>query len=141
MAVLYLVVRHGSAPHVVLYEVRHTRGYCRLLENRLSQAQSTIEISAMTLSTEFLLPAVVTGVAALIFIAAGLRTLKSNRHHYDRVRDRTGDARRAAVGTVGHRSDDTSDPLVVHGMAIAKRGQSRVIVRNGKIAEDSIAAC
>ena len=95
----------------------------------------------MSNSTDFMLPAVVLIIAGLAFLAIGVRTLFANRHHYDAVSRRTGGTQRAAMGTVGHHPDDETDPLTVHGMVIGNKNGQRVIVRNGKIAEDSISAC
>lgn len=94
----------------------------------------------MPLSTDFLLQSALVAAVGVAFLMVGLRTLRADRHHYAMVRKRTGTARRAAIGTVGQDAPD-ADANVVHGMAISHRHGQRVVVRNGKVARDSIATC
>jgi hypothetical protein len=94
----------------------------------------------MSFTADFALQALLAVAGGVAFFLVGLRTIRSNRHHYSMIRRRTGGARSAAVGTVGHDAAD-ADASVVHGMAVSRRNGRRVVVRNGKIAEDSIAAC
>lgn len=94
----------------------------------------------MSLTSDFLLQAAVAASGGMVFLLVGLRTLRADRHHYSMIRKRTGSARSAAIGTVGHGTPD-ADANVVHGMAIGRRNGRRVIVRNGKVARDSIVAC
>lgn len=96
----------------------------------------------MPLDTDFLLQAGLAAAGGIVFLLIGIKTLRSDHHHYEMVRRRTGGARRAAVGTVGHSlSDADADANVVHGIAISRRNGRRVIVRNGKVAQDAITTC
>jgi hypothetical protein len=91
----------------------------------------------MSLTADFLIQAIIVFAFGCGFLWLGIRTLRSDSHHYMVVRRRTGDARRAVVGTVGHHTSDP-DATTSHGMALGRRNGKRVIVRNGKIAADSI---
>lgn len=92
-------------------------------------------------ATEFILQSLLLILAALGFLAVGLRTFFADKNHYEVVSRRTKSARNAATGVVGHSRSEESDAMVVHGMAVKKSGGKRVIVRNGKIARDSVASC
>jgi hypothetical protein len=94
----------------------------------------------MPLTADFLVQATIVASIGVALALVGLRTLRADRHVYGAVRRRTGSARRAVLGTVGHHTPD-SDATVVHGMAVGMRAGKRIIVRNGKIAADSISAC
>ena len=94
----------------------------------------------MTLTADFLVQATIVATVGVALALIGLRTLRADRHVYSAIRRRTGSARRAVLGTVGHQTIDP-DATVVHGMAVGARAGKRVIVRNGKIAADSISAC
>ena len=94
----------------------------------------------MPFTADFLVQATIVATIGVALALVGLRTLRADRHMYSAVRHRTGSARRAVLGTVGHPTADP-DATVVHGMAVGRRAGKRVIVRNGKIAADSISAC
>jgi hypothetical protein len=95
----------------------------------------------MAPTAEFAPQALALMVAGIVCFVIAIRTLRSDPHHYTTVRRKTGGARRAAVGTVGHQAPDDADAMTVHGMAVTHRNGRRIIVRNGKIAEDSLAGC
>lgn len=94
----------------------------------------------MTFTADFLAQALIAFAFGCGFVWLGVRTWRADPHHYAVVRRRTGSARRAAIGTVGHHVSD-GDATTSHGMAISRRRNRRVIVRNGKISSDSISAC
>ena len=94
----------------------------------------------MLFSADFLVQATIVATIGVALALIGWRTLRADRHIYSDVRRRTGSARRAVMGTVGHPTPDP-DATVVHGMAVGRRAGKRVIVRNGKIAADSISVC
>jgi hypothetical protein len=94
----------------------------------------------MNVTADFLVQAILVATMGVVFLFVGIRTLLADRHLYNGVRRRTGTARRAAIGAVDHQDGD-GDATTVAGMAIGLHHGRRVIVRNGKIASDSISAC
>lgn len=93
------------------------------------------------LDENFLLQALVLGFVAIGFLTVAIRTWFADQGHYEAVQRRSKSARDAAEGTVGHGCGEEGDATVVHGMAVRRVGSRRVIVRNGKIARDSVSAC
>lgn len=91
----------------------------------------------MAVTADFLVQAILVAAAGVVFLILGIRTVRSDRHFYSSVRRRTGTAHRASIGLVGQHDTD-SDATTVAGMAIGRRNGHRVIVRNGKIASDSV---
>lgn len=98
-------------------------------------------IGAFMPSNEFILQTLVLAVVAAGFLTVAVRTWFADTAHYDAVRRRTKSALNAATGVIGHDGCEDSDATVAHGMAIKYSDGRRVIVRNGKIARDSVSSC
>lgn len=92
-------------------------------------------------ANEFILQTLVLGLVAFGFLTVALRTWFADTGHYDAVQRRTKSALNAATGVIGHDGSEDSDATVAHGMALKRVGNRRVIIRNGKIARDSISSC
>lgn len=92
-------------------------------------------------ANEFILQTLVLILVAVGFLTVAVRTWFADRGHYEVVQRRTKSALNAATGVIGHDGREEADATVIHGMALRKSGQHRVIVRNGKIARDSVSSC
>lgn len=93
----------------------------------------------MSITADFLVQAVLVATLGTIFLLVGIRTSRADKHAYDAIRRRTGTSKAAALGTIDHNPD--ADANTIAGMAAGERDGRIVIVRNGKIASDSISAC
>ncbi len=87
-----------------------------------------------------IVPIALLAVIGLVFLAIASRTRKADPDRYNRARRLTGNARDAALGSVGWREQNLSVPDVDCGMAIREVGGKLIIARQARLTQDTIAS-